>query len=57
MKNLNSFLDFYAKSAGETRKELREKSRQMAEIKERLGRAEWELNKQRGKMEYDKNKR
>lgn len=57
MKNLSSFLDYYAKSAGETRKELREKSKQLTELKERLARAEWELNKQRGRMEYDKNKR
>uniref|UniRef100_A0A915N1V5 DUF4140 domain-containing protein n=1 Tax=Meloidogyne javanica TaxID=6303 RepID=A0A915N1V5_MELJA len=57
MKNLSSFLDYYGKTAGETRSELRQKAKELAELKERLAKSEWELNKQRGKMEYDKNKR
>lgn len=57
MKNLSSFLDYYAKSASETRKEMRDKSKQLTALKEKLAKAEWELNKQRGKMEYDKHKR
>uniref|UniRef100_A0A183BM99 DUF4140 domain-containing protein n=1 Tax=Globodera pallida TaxID=36090 RepID=A0A183BM99_GLOPA len=57
MKNLTSFLDYYGKTAEETRRELREKSKQLSELKERHVKAEWELNKRRGKMEYDKNKR
>uniref|UniRef100_A0A1I8B2G6 DUF4140 domain-containing protein n=1 Tax=Meloidogyne hapla TaxID=6305 RepID=A0A1I8B2G6_MELHA len=46
-----------SKTAGETRRELRQKGKELAELKERLAKSEWELNKQRGKMEYDKNKR
>jgi hypothetical protein len=57
MKNLNTFLDYYAKSANETLREVREKSKELDELKEKLAKSEWELNKQRGKMEYDKNKR
>ncbi|KAL3102083.1 hypothetical protein niasHS_003492 [Heterodera schachtii] len=57
MKNLTSFLDYYGKTAGETRREMREKNKQMGELKERHVRTEWELNKRRGRMEYDKNRR